>query len=274
MALAFAVGFAGTFAALAETGQARAWVAAAVLVTTVASLTVDAFGGIVVGLAAAAALIVAKRVAGGWEADAFAISLLETVVLVLAGGTAGAAGRALRDRADGDGAPGSVLAPAFGSMGLLPHDLARLRLEEEVERALAHRRPLTVLVLESTVIDDRLDAAARGAAHRSVARILESRLGERDVPFAVTGRRLGAILPETGGMDGWVRVGQILDAVASAAFTSRATGARMAVADAVEVDVGLAELGRGISSADALLDAATAGMADAPADPEHEQAQA
>ncbi len=258
---AFAVGLAGCLVGLGESGSEPFWVASAVAGTAVASLAFDAFGGIVAGLAAAAALIAARRIAGTWDADAFALSLAETLVLILAGATSGLAGAALRRPADGEEAASTVLAPVFGSLGLLPHDIAMLRLEEEVERARAHRRPLTLVIVRSEIADQSLDADARKQALRAVARILESRLHERDVPFAISPERLGAILPEATAADGWARVGAVVAAIADASFMSRATGTRSPVADAVHLNVGLAELvGPGKFSADALLDAAIADL--------------
>ena len=257
VALAFAVGFAGCLMGLAEEGALAFWVAGAVALAAIASLALDAFGGIVAGLVAAAALVAVKRLAGEWNSDAFLLSSAETVVILLAGVTAGLAGAALR-RADSDRDDESgILAPVFGSLGLLSHDVAMARLEEEVERAREHRRPLTVIRVDVDITAASLDAPERDAAVRAVARILESRLHERDVPFAITPDRLGAILPETDAAEGWQRVGEVADALAAACFTSRTTETRIRVADAVEIRVGLAQFGPRISSADALLDFAT-----------------
>jgi GGDEF domain-containing protein len=227
--------------------------------TALVSLTVDAFAGIVVGLAGAAALIAAKRLTGRWDAGAFELSLIETLALVAVGGAGGRVGAALRPRGADEAYVPRVLAPAFGSLGLLPQDVAMLRLEEEVDRARAHRRPLTVVIVDSEVVKPAPDDVARDQALRAVARIFESRVLDRDLPFAISTTRLGAVLPETSALEGWVRVGAILDAIAAASYTSRGSGGRRPVTDALQVHVGLAELGPDITSADALLDAATAG---------------
>lgn len=257
MAAALAAACVACLAGVGEAGSVPMWVAAAVGLTAVVSLAVDVFAGIVVGLAAAAALIAAKRITGRWEADAFALSLVETLALVVAGAASGRAGTALRPPDDGEEKTPGILAPVFGSLGLLPHDVAMVRLEEEVDRARAHRRPLTVIIVDIEVLESLPDEAAREHPLRAVARILETRVLERDVPFAISATRLGAIFPETSALEGWIRVGAIVDAIAGAGYISRSTGARASVTDAVQVHVGLAELGPGISSADALLDAAT-----------------
>ncbi len=260
IAVALSVTCVGCLAGVGEDGSVPVWVAAAIGLTTLGALGLDAFAGIVVGLAAAAALIAAKRITGRWDADAFALSTAETLALVVAGAAWGRAGSGLRPRRGAEEGRVGVLAPVFGSLGLLPHDVAMLRLAEEVERARAYRRPLTLIIVDSEAVEPRLDAAARKQALRAVARILESRVLERDVPFAISASRLGAILPETSVLEGWIRVGAIVDAIAGASYASRETGSQAMVTDALHLHVGLAELSDGITSADALLDAATAGI--------------
>lgn len=226
------------------------------------SLNFDAFAGIVVGLACAAALIAVKRATGRWNDDAFWTSAIETLALVLAGATSGWAGVALRQpftRADASTGPASRVAPALGSLGLLPYDVALLRLEEEVERASEHRRPLAVLVMDAEIATEAPEVERAGAL-RAVTRILETRLHDRDVPFAITPERLGAIMPETDAAGAWERVGGIVDALAEATFKSRAAGERVLVADLVRVHAGISELSSGATSAEALLGRATRGI--------------
>ncbi len=261
VAAAFAIGFAGATAGIAEAEPVMFWVAGAVALAAIASLAVDAYGGIVIGLAVAAGLIAAKRLAGRWEPDAFTLSLAETLALVAVGASAGLAGSALRRRAASglEDAPAAVN-PVFGSLGLLDHDVAMARLEEEYERARDHRRPLALLLLDTEIVDASLEAAEREAVLRAVARVLESRLHPRDVPFAEGPGRLGAILPEASVEDGWERLGHVLDALAEAGFTSRRTGTRRVLADAVDIRIGLAERGPATPSAQALLEAAAGGL--------------
>lgn len=263
VACAYAAGFLGCLAGLAEPGSAPFWVAAAVAVAVLVSLNFDAFAGIVVGLACAAALIAVKRATGRWNDDAFWTSAIETLALVLAGATSGWAGVALRQpftRADASTGPASRVAPALGSLGLLPYDVALLRLEEEVERASEHRRPLAVLVMDAEIATEAPEAVERAGALRAVSRILETRLHDRDVPFAITPERLGAIMPETDAAGAWERVGGIADALAEATFMSRANGERVPVADLVRVHAGISELSSGATSAEALLGRATRGI--------------
>lgn len=259
VAVAFIVGFSATLVGLAEDGDATVWVVAAVAAVAVASLVTDAVGGLVVGLAAAAAVIGARRVVGPWGPEVFWWSFVQTAALLATGVASGVAGTALRHvgGADGERAASLVPEPVFGSLGLLDGDMALARLEEEVERAIGHGRPLTLALFEVEVIDDSLDGDGRRAAFRSVARALEGRLGDQDVPFATAFDRLGAILPETDVLAAWERVGRVLDAVTQGYFTVRADGSLHRLSDAARVHVGLADLDRRTGNGAALLDAAT-----------------
>lgn len=237
------------------------WVVAGIaLVVSLVALGLDAFGGIVVGLAGAAALVAYKRATGAWEPGAFGASAVETVALAAAGAAFGWAGAGLRRREDEGGVPRGAVAPVFGSLGLVGADVAMLRLEEEVERARSYGRSLSVMVLDLELTGPDLDPEEREAALRAVARILETRLLDRDVPFAISPTRLGAILPESGVVEGWDRAGGVLDAARRATFMSRADGERRPVPDVVRIHAALAGLGSATDTADALLDAAVEGV--------------
>jgi hypothetical protein len=181
---------------LSDSPTVAVWVGAAVAITAVLSLATEPFAGFVVGLAAAAAVIATRRVLGPWGPDAFWLSTAQTAALVATAPPADGQGRrCVRGR--GSRRLRSSLEPAFGSLGLLEADVAMARLEEEVERAAEHRRPLALILIDTEVVDVSLDAEARRSALRALARIFEGRLREGDVPFAIAADRLGAILPET-----------------------------------------------------------------------------
>lgn len=244
------------------------WVALAVVTAAAASLVVDALGGAVAGFVVAALLTGARRLAGTWGEDGFVLALVETAAVVavgIAGGRLGVALRASADDAPASTAEGPAVEPVFGSLGLLDADTGTLRLEEEVERAVAHDRPLTLAVLRIDVHDEALDAAGRTAAQRAVARLLESRVRDVDVPFALARDRLAVILPETDATAALQRVGAVVDGVANGRFASRGEGTERALADAVRLTVGTARLEGSAQSADMLLDAALVALARADA---------
>ena len=257
---AFVVAAVASTAGVAASTRVAVGVAVVVAVTAVVALFLDHFGGAVVGLAAAAVVILGRRISGSWDEEAFWLALLQTVALVATGIAAGRAGVALRRTATTPEGAATLPEPAFGSLGLLDADIALERLKEEVDRAHAHGRPLSLVVVDVHLLDPAMSREARRSAHRAVSRIFESRIGERDVPFALSEERLAAILPETSPAEAWDRIGSVLDAVAGGSFNIRSEENDRALADTVELAVGLAETGPGIVGADALLDAATAAL--------------
>ena len=228
------------------------------------ALAFDPFVGVVVGLGAAAGSIAAKRLAGLWSPDAFVASSVETVALVLVGLVAGIAGRQLRVAHSGSEGPApSVHGTLPGSLGLLPLDLGMLRLQEEVERARLHGRPLAVLRMSLNLsLDPGWGTPERQAIERTVARLVESLLRVTDVPFGLDGTELGAVLPETSSDEAWRVVIPILDAITAATFVVRSEADRHSVGSHADIRVGLAFLAEHGSTAEELLDAATAAVRD------------
>ena len=257
VALGFLIAAAGGAAAAAQPGEQWMVALVAVLATAVLALFFDAFGGLIVGLAAAAATVLAKQLAGEWTAAGFLPSLGLVVALVLLGWATGVASARLHRRRTAADA-GDAVSPAYGSLGLLTADVAFARADEEVVRARRHDRPLTVLVLRIAPVDESLDAGARTAANRAVARLLETLLRETDVPFALSDSELGALLPETDAARAWEVVAPVLEAAGRAAFTVRQDDERRRLVDAAELHAGLAELGRAHPDADSLIAAARA----------------
>ncbi len=241
-------------AAAYEPGYYRLTSSLVIVVTVVAALFVDGFGGIVVGVAGAAAAITLKRFTGAWTDDTFTTSLALTVALVTVAWLAGMVSSDVHNRPLSRD-PDAPLAAAQGSLGLLPGDAALARLEDEFIRARQHRRPLSVVVL-SIHVTETLDAVARQSASRSVARLLETLLRDTDVPFALAPSEIGAILPETSGTDAWDVISPVLDAASHATFTVREQGERRSLADVAEVRTGLASLTDRDYDASALLAAA------------------
>lgn len=228
---------------------------AAVVLTAVCTLFLDAFGGLVLGFATAAAVVLALRLSGHWTAASFVTDLALVLGLVATGWLAGMVSAGIHARRVGEEEGGGTR-PAYGSLGLVTAEVAESRLEEEVMRARSHGRPLSVVVIRVTIIDPALDANARNAAQRAVARLVESMLRDTDVPFASPPDEFGAILPETDGPTAWEVLGPVLDAAARAAFTVREQDERRNLVDCAELHVGLATLGDQTSGGTALLEGA------------------
>jgi GGDEF domain-containing protein len=225
----------------------------ALVVTVWLALSLNVFGGMAAGVAAAAGVIAVKQWSGAWDEDVFLGSVESTLGLVVVGGLVGMAGSRLRGRGVVDG-PGP--APAYGSLGLLTAEVALSRLDEEIARARHHARPLTVVLIRTDTTDQTLSQGARLRAHRTVARLLESLLRETDVPFALTTDEVGAILPETNAETAWQLVGPLMDAATRASFTVREEDQRRSLADCAELHAGLVSLSEDCADADELMAAA------------------
>jgi hypothetical protein len=231
-------------------------VCATVLGTVTAALFVDAFGGIVVGVAGAAIVIAVKRAAGDWTVDGFLVSLGTTVTLVAGAWLAGLVSSDLHGRTPRSSYEDEVLSPAYGSLGLLDCDAAMARLEEEIARANAHHRPLSVAVVEVRLNEAALDETARRSAERAVARLMETLVRDTDVPFAVRPHVLGVIMPEADRGMAWEVLGRVLDAATDAAFTVRERNERLKLGDCAELHAGIVALSKKIPTAEKLIETA------------------
>jgi hypothetical protein len=98
-------------------------------------------------------------------------------------------------------------------MGLLPLDVAELRLLEEVDRASQFRRPLGLLLAEIEPLPEKADlAGSEWDIYRAIGRQLTSAALVHDIPFRLNNRCFGLILPERD----WPKLYDDADAVANA----------------------------------------------------------
>lgn len=249
---------AASLAGLTERPPVPFAVATAVAVCALVSLTADGFGGAVVGIVCAAGLVAWRRLTGHWEAPDFVAALIETVAIVAVGVTAGLVGSRLRSQSAAN--MPSPFEPVYGSLGLFGQDAAMARLTEEVERARDNRRPLCLVLLDLDITNPDLPKDGASAALRAAARIVESRVGDGDVPFALAVDRLGVVLPEATSAKAWDIVGDILHAMADARFTFGSDREQRLMTDDLDVNVGLAQFGPSLPTTEALLDAAVAAL--------------
>ena len=175
--------------------------------------------------------------------------------------SAGFTGSRLR-RATGD-VHRSAWEPTNGSLGLLGADAGMARLEEETRRARRNGRPVTLALLEIVTPAADLSAEERGAVCRTAARIIESRAGEDDLPFALAQNRVGIIFPEIGAPAAWDAVGHVLEACSTAEFTFGSERAPRKLLELAELDVGISQYGPGRDTWQTLLDAASEALAGA-----------
>jgi GGDEF domain-containing protein len=259
VALLFAAGLVATLAGLIDGGWVPVAVAVAVLLTGLVSLSLDVWGGAVVGLVTVAGLVAVRRGGAAWTQDDFAASTIEAFAVMLTGALAGLAGSQLRRRVRGH-APASSWESLYGSLGLLGAGAGMARLEEETSRSRRNGRPVTVALLELAPAPD-LSREERAAACRTVARIIESRAGEHDLPFAPAENRVGVIFPEVGVPAAWDAVGHIVDACSTAEFAFRGQPAPRKLMEVVELYVGIAQYGPGRDTWQTLLDSASQALA-------------
>jgi hypothetical protein len=259
VALLFTVALVSTLAGLIDGGWVPVAVAVAALLAGLVSLSLDVWGGTVVGLAAVAALVAVRRAGSAWTRDDFAAAAVEALALICTGAAAGFTGSRLR-RASGD-VHRAAREPTHGSLGLLGADAGMARLEEETRRARRNGRPVTLALLEIVTPADDLSAEERSAACRTAARIIESRAGEDDLPFALAENRVGIIFPEIGASAAWDAVGHVLEACATAEFTFGSERAPRKLLELAEPHVGISQYGPGRDTWQTLLDAASEALA-------------
>jgi hypothetical protein len=266
VAVAGLVALVGAGAGLSEGGPQSILVIGALAAAFVLGLAWDGWIGIVTGLAVATVLILARDLTGTWLAQHFVPAAVETIAVIATGWTAGRAGQLLTNDEAGYAGEQVDRDGVFGSLGMLPPDLALIRLEEEVARASLYRRPLSLVVVQTDLVGADLDEDARRDVFRGAARLTESLLRVSDVPFAFSPDRIGAILPETDHLAAAVAAARILEAAATSTFTDRQTKNRRPIADVASLHFSTVSFGPDYPTAGELLDGALAGLAQAQED--------
>ncbi len=241
----------GSLSGLTEESPLPLWVAATIGLAVVPALALDLWGGALVGLGSAAALVALRRATDHWSSDMFGPALLETLAIVVVGALAGHVGTRLRP--SGHSPTAGLLQPVHGSLGLLDEDAAMARLEEEVGRSRRHGRTLSLALLDVRILDDGLPEEGRRAALRSVARILESRSAQDHVPFALAEDRLGVVLPDASASGAWDLVARVLEAVGTSQVTYGSERTSRRLDDTVELYVGVSQHGPRADSPEAML---------------------
>lgn len=219
-----------------EEGTPRVALLLMVVVVTVAALQFDAFVGIVIGLVGAAAMVLVKRLSGSWGPQELFVVAAEVTTLIELAWIVGLLGNHLKEGFRRLSRPvAGSFQPAHGSLGLLDGAPASSRLDEELQRRSRTGQPLALMLLSADVVDGHLDDEAITAARRAVARHVETLARHTDVPFALSPRIIGVILPDTDRADAWAVLGASVETAGKATFADRMTGERHLVSDIVDL---------------------------------------
>lgn len=236
-----------------------------VAATIVVASFADVFGGLVVGLVGATGVAAWRHftlpaTAGdltGGNAHLTTLGLL----LALGASTGLFSDRVRRSwRMAGRIADGAVT-PVAGSLGLISTENAHVRLEEEIQRARLHDRPLTTAAVHVHLPAEGLSSDQRRRVRRTVARTLETELRATDVPFVSEDGHFGIILPETDRPTAVDFIESALIAARQATWNDRATDSRRPVAESAEVHLGVAEATHTTRDPRAMIDSSRASMA-------------
>ncbi len=230
--------------------------AVAAVVCCLLAVRFDAFIGLAVGVLAAAAPVIVRMLTGGWGDAAAMLVAAQTLALVALGWLAGSLGGRLRAAFSSAGADqsGSYVA-VHNSLGLLGHEQAMTRLDEEIARSRGAHTPLCLLLVRFDLEDDNLSQETQLAVQRAVARIVESGVADYDVPFAMSENAIGAIMPGTTDDQAWRTVVPLIDRLTRVTFADRDTGERRRAVDCGRVSTGLA-FAHDASTSDSLVEQA------------------
>lgn len=232
-----------TLGALAVSGSVTALsvalstIVVALVAFVLASLT-DAFGGMLVGLLAAAAFTVIHQYLPAAAPLSFATQAVTLGLLFLLGMSSGiVADRMRRARRISSRQGGHAIMPVEGSLGLLSPADAATALAHEHARAELHDRPLSTATIQMVFTDQRLGEEEVRRARRAVARSLETELRVTDLVYVDAEGHFGAILPETTAAGAIDVIESALIVARSATFADREVGTRKPVADVAELQV-------------------------------------
>jgi len=264
VAVAALASLAGAGAGLMEAGKQSAMVIATLAIVFVLALAWDGWVGLVIGMGGAGLLAFARQATGTWTPADFGPAAFESAMLIVTGLSAGRVGSLLREMRGASSGAGRDNGGVFGSLGMLPADLALVRLEEEAVRGTAYHRPLSLMLLDVSVEAPDLDASGHEEVFRAAARVTETMLRDLDIPFQFAPHRIGAIFPEADVTAATIATGRIFEAILTADFIDRGSGRRRSLASAMAARVAVVTLGPSLPTAGELLDAAITAL-DSPA---------
>jgi hypothetical protein len=249
----------GSLSGVSEGAPVAVWVATAVFVAVAVGLALDVWGGLVAGLGTAALLVGVRQLTGHWSSDDFLPALLETVAIIAAAAWAGVLGHAVRAETAPDLRAEAEVSP-YGDLGLLGPEAARARLEEEVAARGRDGAALGLVLVDARLAAEETEPGVGNAARRCVARLVESRTADLDVPFALSADRVGVIFPHASGTVVWDSVGRVLDGVRTATLTVGPERRQVPLSELVSVRVGVSEQPAALADAESLMAEAAAAL--------------
>lgn len=231
------LGYLGTPSTAAAPAVTAITLATVVAAFAFASFT-DAFGGLLVGLVAAATYTAMRQYLPDSGPTDFVRQSVVLFLLLMVGLSSGiVADRIRRGRRIADRAGDHAVLPVAGSLGLVSAQDAEQVLADETVRAELHGRPLTTAVVTVRMIDDGLADDDVRRARRAVARALESELRVTDVVFAAADDQFGVILPETTEAAAPDVIEPALMLARAATFADRGRGHRRLLTEVAELEV-------------------------------------
>lgn len=228
----------GVLAAVAGDGSAQVvWSTVGISIFVFAAATfMDAFGGLVLGLIAAAALTTIHQYLPDARPVPFAIQATTFALFLLLGISSGTVvDRIRRGRRIAERESSRPTATVAGSIGMMTAADAELVLEQEKVRARLYGRPLCVAAVEISLSDDGVGPEERRRLRRAVARSLETELRVTDVVYCDESGRFGAILPETTEQRARDVLESVLMVARQATFADRDRGGRRQVCEVADL---------------------------------------
>ena len=215
----------------AHSGTARLLMILVACACVLIGLGSDVYAGLLAGFLGGGAMTWLLRQQSEWEPTLAALAYSTVLVLLVLGWAGGMTGAMLRQPP-----PATERRAADDALGLLPATLVQDRLTEELARLEHGGRHVSLLLVELRRRPEvTLDEQSEQTARRSLARLVESRLREIDVPFTLDDTRLGALLPDVDEAESWALCADLLSGAAEATFAHRAEGTRLPLVDAAEV---------------------------------------
>ncbi len=200
----------------------------------------------------------AKQAIGVWHEAHFAFNLLEIALGMAAFALAGLLHDRMRELVSFLTESESKLQQLDledVSVGLLKRSIGLVRLEEEQERALRFRRPLSLVLVNVEPCAGSWQGMDPAAAMRSAASAVKDTTRRADIPFLVQQATIGVILPETGPAGAIKVVDHIRQKLPSARII-KANGSTERLSDWVRFSIGVASFLGEAEHAPGMLEAA------------------